>query len=152
MHRIVEQELENYLSGRVGRELASHLSSCEECRVEVAEMQTLSGLFGDLRAAEPVAVPLGFSNRVMLNVKERKSKTFWGIFAVDPGFTRKLALASLLCLAACGGYLATQPVDSVAPSDHTPEAVMASHDATAPSDDPQHMDGMLVTLASYHQQ
>jgi predicted small lipoprotein YifL len=151
MHRIVEEELEDYLSGRGGRELTSHLTNCEQCRGEVAEMQTLSGLFGDLRAVEAVAVPLGFSNRLMLNINDRKSKSFLSIFAVDPGFTRKLALASLLCLAACGGYLATQPVDSVAPSDHTPEAVMASHDVSAPSDDPQHMDGMLVTLASYHQ-
>jgi len=152
MHRIVEEELEDYLTGRGGRELASHLSSCEECRAEVVEMQTLSGLFGNLRVAEPLGVPLGFSHRLMLNIKERKSKSFWSNFAIDPGFTRKLALASLLCLAACGGYLATQPVDSVAPSDHTPEAVMASHDASAASNDPQHMDGMLVTLASYHQQ
>ena len=151
MHRIVEQELEDYLSGHAGREFTAHLAACEDCRTEVAEFQKLSGYLGELRTAEPLQVPLGFSNRLMRTIESQKPRSFWTIFTVDPGFTRKLALASLLCLAACGGYLATQPVDSVALTDHTPEAVMASHDISAPANDPQHMNGMLVTLASYRQ-
>ncbi len=151
MHEIIVEKLEDYLSGRGGREVGSHLSGCESCRAEVAELAAVSEYLSELRTSEPVSVPLGFSNRVMMGIRDQKPKGFWSIFAMNPAFTRKLALASLLCLAACGVYLATQPIDAAAQADHTPEAVLASHDATAPSSDPQHMDGMLVTLASYNQ-
>ena len=86
----------------------------------------------------------------MRNVAERKASSIWGVFTIDPGFARKLAFGSLLGLAAFGGYLFTATEDSMAQADHSPEAVMASHDTNSP-DQQQHMDGMLLTLATYRQ-
>ncbi len=151
MHEIVQEGLEDYLSGRASREFEAHLGTCVNCRAEVAELSAVSGFLGELRPVDPITVPLGFSNRLMRTIDGQKSKGFWSIFALDPGFTRKLALASLLGLVLFGSYLATEQGDAMAPSDHTPEAVMAGHDVSNASDDAQHINGMAITLASYHQ-
>jgi len=118
-------------------------------------MKQVSSLLSSLRAdsggfagAEP---PTGFSSRLLREIEERRSRSIWSVFTVDPGFIRKLAVASLLGLMAFGGYLATQPDDGALLARHTPEAVMASHDPAAAPDDPQHMNGMLMTLATYRQ-
>jgi hypothetical protein len=135
----------------VNREFDSHLAQCAPCREEVEGMKQVSSLLASLRADSELAPPLGFSSRLLKNIEDRRSRSIWSLFTLDPGFIRKLAVASLLGLAAFGSYLATQPDDSLALARHTPEAVMASHDPTAAPDDPQHMNGMLMTLATYHE-
>ena len=87
----------------------------------------------------------------MRNIQERRRRSFWGILTADPAFTQKLALASILSLAVLGGYFATQGGDAIAKAEHTPEAVMASHDTSPAASEQQHIDGMLMTLATYHQ-
>jgi len=151
MHKIIEQGLEDHLAGAVDREFDTHLAQCSPCREEVEGMKQVSSLLASLRADSEMAPPLGFSSRLMRSIEERQSRSIWSVFTVDPGFIRKLALASLLGLAAFGSYLATQQDDALAATRHTPEAVMASHDPSAAPDDPQHMNGMLMTLATYHQ-
>jgi hypothetical protein len=150
MHDIVEREFEDHLVGMASREFTAHLAVCGECREEVEGMTQVSSLLGSLRSDAPMDPTLGFSSRVLRNVAERKNRSVWGLFAVDPAFTRRLALASLLGLAVFSGYLATQD-DGAVPARHTPEAVMASHDPSLPPDNPDHMNGMLMTLATYHQ-
>ena len=130
MHNIVEIGLEDHLSGAVNREFDSHLAQCAPCRREVEGMKQVSSLLSSLRAdsggfagAEP---PTGFSSRLLREIEERRSRSIWSVFTVDPDD---------------GALLAR----------HTPEAVMASHDPAAAPDDPQHMNGMLMTLATYRQ-
>ena len=151
MHDIIEKRLEDYLAGVVNREVDSHLAECSRCRQEVAGMEQVSGMLASLRSESEPAVPLGFSARVLRGLEARQSRSIWSLFTIDPGFIRKLAMASLLGLAAFGSYLASQQDDTLALARHTPEAVMASHDPAAAPDDPQHMNGMLMTLATYHQ-
>jgi hypothetical protein len=151
MHDIVEKGLEDHLAGSVNRDFDSHLAQCAPCREEVDGMKRVSGFLALLRADSELAPPLGFSSRLLKNVRERRERSVWSIFTLDPGFIRKLAVASLLGLAAFGSYLASQPDESLALIRHTPEAVMASHDPSAAPDDPQHMNGMLMTLATYHE-
>ena len=150
MHRIIENGLEDYLDGRSDQAFDAHLGDCAECRKQVAEMREVSGMLGSLRTAVAMEPPLGFQARVLREVAGQKAGSLWGVFRIDPGFARKLAFGSLLGLGVMGGYLFTGTADSMAQADHTPEAVMASHDAAA-IDQQQHLNGMLVTLASYHQ-
>ncbi len=147
MHDVIEKGLEEYLGGSVNREMETHLAQCERCRSEVEEIRQLSSLLGTYLAEAPMEPALGFSQRVMRRVAEDKGRSLWSVLSVDPGFARKLVLASLLSLAALGGYLATQPLEG---ENHTPESVLASHDVYS-TDQQQHLDGMLVTLATYHQ-
>ena len=151
MHRVIENGLEDYLDGRADGAFESHLRDCSPCRAKVAQLEGVSALLIGFRTAEPPSPPLGFQARVLRSVvSEQKPGRVWDLFRIDPGFARKLAFGSLLGLAAFGGYLFTGVDDSMAQADHTPEAVMASHDS-AGADQQQHLDGMLVTLATYHQ-
>jgi hypothetical protein len=151
MHNVVEKGLEDHLAGSVNREFDSHLAQCAPCREEVEGMMQVSGLLAALRADNEVAPPLGFSSRLLGSIQDRRRRSIWSVFTIDPSFIRKLAVASLLILAAFGSYLASQPEDPLALIRHTPEAVMASHDPAAAPDDPQHMNGMLMTLATYQE-
>lgn len=151
MHDVIERGVEDYLAGMANREFESHLAQCARCREELGGIQRVSGLLSVLRSEDAPAPPLGFTARTMGLIAEEKSRSFWSAFAIDPAFTRKIAFASLLSLAILGSYLASKGTDNMAQADHTPEAVMASHDVSLPSDDPQKMDGMFLTLATYHQ-
>ncbi len=151
MHDIIERGLEDYLDGSPSREFESHLAECAECLEQAERMRRLNAGFRSLRVDSAVGPPLGFSARVMRGLQEQQSRSFWNVFRIDASLVRKAAVVSLLGLAAFGSYLATAPGDSMAAADHTPEAVIASHDVTA-ADPQQHINGMLVTLANYHQQ
>jgi hypothetical protein len=87
----------------------------------------------------------------MRGIQQQQSRSFWNVFRIDPSLVQKAAFASLLGLAVFVSYLATSPGDSMAAGDHTPEAVIASHDVSS-ADRQQHINGMLVTLANYRQQ
>lgn len=146
MHSIVESGLEDYLGGSGSREFHVHLAQCKSCRQTVDAMRTMSGLISALRVDGEVPQPLGFSSRVLLNVREQKGRGFWSLFTSDTGFTRRLAFASLLSLAVVGGYFASLPTG--APAENTPEAVMAHHESGQDADSPSSAN-MLLTLASY---
>ena len=149
MHSVIESGLEDYLAGGGSGEFHAHLASCANCRETVEEFRKLSGMLSSLRVEPPASAPLGFSSRVVQNVREQRSRSLWSLLVMDSGFTRKLALASLLALGMLGSYLATGN-DALNQPSHTPEAAMASHDIYSPDAD-QHRDGMLVTLATYRQ-
>ena len=148
MHEITESGLESYLSGAASNEFHVHLARCRPCREAVEEIRAVSATLGVLRPDLnpddiPVAVPLGFSFRVLASVRQTKSRSLWSIFARDTAFTRRLAFASLLTLAIFGGYFASTPESR--PDENTPEAVMAHHDTAHDADSAN----MLLTLASY---
>ncbi len=149
MHREIQIGLEDYLDGRADRSFQNHLAGCAGCREEVSRMQSVSGTLAGLKSSDVIEPSLGFHARVMRQVVEKQGSSFWGALSLDPGFARKLAFGSLLGLATLGAYLFTGVEDPMALVDHTPEAVMASHDSSV--DQQQHLNGMLVTLANYHQ-
>jgi hypothetical protein len=150
MHDLITRGLEDYLSGSAGREFDSHLAQCADCREEVEGIRRVTGLLSALRSEEVFVPSIGFSARLVRSVRQEEGRSFWRVFSVDPGFARKLVFGSLLSLAILGSYLATQPEDTMAQADHTPEAVLSSHDPSTLSQQ-QHTDGMLMTLADYHQ-
>jgi hypothetical protein len=151
MHDVIERGVEDYLAGTASREFESHLAQCTRCREELDGIRHVSGLLSALRSEEAPEPPLGFAARLVGSIADQKRRSIWSAFAIESAFTRKIAFASLLSLAILGSYLASQSSDNMAPGDHTPEAVMASHDVSLPSDDPQKVDGMFLTLATYHQ-
>ena len=50
MHDAAINELERHLSGNASSAFYAHLAVCEECRVEVGEMENLSAMFREFRA------------------------------------------------------------------------------------------------------
>ena len=91
MHAVVMESLEEYLSGTLTpaalRAVEAHLSSCEQCRQEVAGMQEVSECFDVFRVAEPVVPPPAFYAKVMREVGQRQAvPSFAGFFALDFAF------------------------------------------------------------------
>ena len=154
MHAGMMDNLEEYLAGTLEpaqfREIESHLSSCRACREEVRCMREVSGLFAALRRdeADTWNVAPGFSARVMEKLEQRKAiPAFAGFFALNLGFARRLAFASLLMLAVVGGYLVTH--ESGSPTGPSPEAILAQQNAPGFGSNAEN--NMLVTLTAYEQ-
>jgi hypothetical protein len=145
MHQVIVDGLEDYLSGNPGRDFRTHLAACEDCKREVLKFAELSEsfrVFEPMAAAEPLA---GFATRVMSRVAEQQTASLWSIFSLEPAFIRQIAFASLLLLAALGGFLVSQ--DNALPISG-PERLMVSESVEegAPA---AHRDRMLVRLTSY---
>ncbi|HWE51216.1 MAG TPA: hypothetical protein VG273_15595, partial [Bryobacteraceae bacterium] len=111
MHDAAIEELERHLSGNASSAFYAHLAVCEECRVEVGEMENLSAMFrefrADMRSAEQAAPEprLGFYNRVAGVIVEHQRTDFLGLFAPGAAFFRRVAFGSLILLAGLGSYL-----------------------------------------------
>jgi len=155
MHAVVMDSLEEYLSGTLLpaqlREIEAHLNICEMCRQEVAGMQEVSQWFGALKSdpelAEELTPAPGFYAKVMREVGNRQTvPSFAGLFALNFAFGRRLALASLLTLAALGSFLVSYESDI--PSGPSPEAVMAQQDSPA-YENARAQENMLATLTAY---
>jgi len=151
MHRIIEDGLEDYLAGNSRRDFDAHLELCVPCRLEIAEFESLSIIFRETLAADPVLAEEpapGFYARLSQSLENRKVGSIWNFFSIDASFGRRVAFGSLMTLALVGGYLISRESD-IAPDLRGPEAIMASHDMTAPHDATVERDRMMVTLASY---
>jgi anti-sigma factor RsiW len=151
MHALVMDSLEEYLSGTLKpaalRDIEAHLSGCEICRREVADMQQVSQWFGAFKMAEELAPAPGFYARVMRQVGHRQAvPSFVGFFALDFAFGRRLVFASLLTLAALGSYLVSH--ESEYPTGLSPETVMAQQDSPA-YESARAQDNMLATMTTY---
>jgi anti-sigma factor RsiW len=145
------ESLEEYLSGTLKpaalRELDAHLSSCEPCRREMAGMQQVSQWLGALKVEEELVPAPGFYARVMRQVGNRQAvPSFAGFFALDFAFGRRLVFASLVTLAALGGYLVSH--ESEYPTGLSPEAVMAQQDSPA-YESAKAQENMLATMTTY---
>ena len=151
MHAVVMESLEEYLSGTLKpaalRDIEAHLNSCETCRREVAGMRQVSQWFGAFKGEEELAPAPGFYARVMRQVGHRQAvPSFAGFFALDFAFGRRLVFASLLTLAALGGFLVTY--ESEYPTGLSPEAVMAQQDSPA-YESAEARENMLATMTTY---
>jgi anti-sigma factor RsiW len=150
MHAVVMESLEEYLSGTlepaVERRIETHLSACEACRKDVADMREVGLLFGSLQCAEVVEAPPGFYARVMARANAQKAASFSNIFALDFAFGRRLAFGSLVTLAVLGSFLIVR--ESRSPVGPSPETVMAE-EYSAAFDSAPAQDNMLLTLTAY---
>jgi predicted anti-sigma-YlaC factor YlaD len=148
MHSVIEDGLEDFLAGNVGRErvrIEAHLKECAQCRVEVEAMKEMSALFTTLRSAEPPVPSPGFYARVANRIEQDRPVPFWaGI--LEPVFGKRMALASLLVLATLGTVLVSREAGEYA-TGPSPEMIMAvERDSPAAID----RDQMLYTLASHN--
>jgi hypothetical protein len=152
MHDVIENGLEDYLGGQVRRDFQAHLDQCAECRAEVRQFEDLSSCLKDLRVAEPVQPEPGFYFRLSQNIEAQRRLSIWSIFSLDAVFGRRVAFASLMTLALVGSFLVSRESGFETPNLNSPEAVLASHDVSAPHDSSADRDRMLFALASYDQQ
>jgi predicted anti-sigma-YlaC factor YlaD len=151
MHAVVMESIEEYLSGAlepaVQRRIEAHLSACESCRGELANIQDVSSLFGCLRSQEAVEPPPGFYARVMARAGAQKAaSSFANLFAMNFAFGRRLAFGSLLTLAVLGSFLVVR--ESNSPVGPSPASVMAE-EYSAAFDSAPAQDNMLLTLTAY---
>jgi len=140
--------LEEFLAGtlkpEVQRDVEAHLTSCGQCREELAAMQEISLCFRALEAPEELQPSPGFYAQVRRQVGDRQAvPSFAGFFALDFAFGRRLVFASLITLAVLGSYLVSTETDY--PTGLSPAAVMAQQDAPA-FDTARAQDNMLVTM------
>ena len=152
MHTVVLDSLEEYLSGALTpterQTIEGHLSTCQECREEIREMQDVSQLFVSLRADEVTEPSPGFFAAIMRQVAVRPAPSFASLFSLDFAFGRRVVFASLLTLAVLGSYLVTREVQ--VPAGLSPDAVMAEQNQPEFDSAPAH-NNMLVTLTAYEQ-
>ena len=152
MHKIVIQDLEKYLEGRTTPAVREHLASCAGCRQEAETLADVSSAIRFLRPAEhDVMEPRGgFYGRVAMGIVEQERASGWGMFGPGVAFFRKVAFASLLMLAALGGYLLTSQKEF---SVNDAVAIMAHNGVDAGETNSAkpatHRDRILLTLADW---
>jgi hypothetical protein len=156
MHDAAIDELERHLSGNASSAFYAHLAVCEECRVEVGEMENLSAMFREFRAdMQNTSAPeprLGFYNRVAGEIIQHERTDFRGLFAPGAAFFRRVAFASLLLLAGLGSYLVSHESSFAPVAGTDPATIMASHDPSVEHAGGSDRDRLLVTLATYSEQ
>lgn len=143
MHQPVRDSLEDYLNRRGDREMpsemAAHLTQCQPCARELAELENQSSLLRTLRTqCEP---PPGFYARVMDRIDRQVDNSIWAVL-LRPNFGRRIAIASAAMAVLLGSYLITSEHRATTP---------ASREISQESTLPQQRDAVLVNLASYQQ-
>jgi hypothetical protein len=95
MHRIIEDHLEDVLSGALpaGHQVSVHLKECGECRTETNAMRAQSQLLRAFKTPE-VEPRAGFYARVLERIEFQRPVSIWALFT-DSIFGRRLAMASL---------------------------------------------------------
>lgn len=149
MHEIIQDGLEDYLSGVVRRDFQAHLDQCEECRREVSEFSGVSALFSAFKEVEAPQPEPGFYYRLSQNLEASKSASPWGIFSLSGAFGRRVAFASLVTLGILGGFLISREADFGADTPAAPDAIIAAHDGTSQHEPATDRDRMMYTLATY---
>jgi len=153
MHRIIQEGLEDYLSGRVRRNFELHLEQCVPCRTELEQIGSVSSMFRESFAPAAELKPsANFYARLSSTIENRKPVSPWAFFSIDAVFGRRVAFASLMALAVAGGFLISHESDAAVDL-QGPEAIIAQQDPAAqdaaPQDATVNRDRMMVTLASY---
>jgi len=154
MHRIIQEGLEDYLTGRVRRDFELHLEQCVPCRAELEEIGSVSQVFHEAFDAPPAEFEpsAGFYARLSSTIETRKPVSPWTFFSIDAVFGRRVAFASLMALAVAGGFLISHESDATVDL-QGPEAIIAQQDPAAldpaSQDATVNRDRMMVTLASY---
>lgn len=150
-HKILVDQLENYLAGDGSPEFHDHLAVCAECRDEIASMQDLSQVVASAFQAEPeipVIIPANFYQNLSLQIVDQQRSRAWGLFSPGIFFFRRVAFASLLLLAGLGSYLVTRETQQGGADAAT---IMAQHDVSETHPESADRNRLLVTLASYRE-
>jgi anti-sigma factor RsiW len=154
MHPVIENGLEEYLSGTMGArsrdQFDAHLTACPRCREAVQGMKEISALFESVRPVDDAPVPADrFYARVVERIEGEERGSIW-LALLQPAFARRVAFASLLLLASLGGFLVSREVEDVATVAPTPEMILAvDHDDIQVPEVVPTRDKMLVTLVNY---
>jgi len=156
MHSLIQERLEDLLTGvtpgGASGEVGRHLETCEECRAEVAMLQSHSALLQTLRVADELEVRAGFYARVLNRIESQKPAGGWLSLLQSP-FAFRIALASLVLTLMMGTFLLTN-------EDQTPD-VAQQQEMQVPREDQvaiieagqqRDPDSVLVSLASYQEQ
>jgi hypothetical protein len=152
MHRLIEDNLEEYLAGEVrGRrleELRQHLEACAGCREQVTLFEAGSQLLRSLRPGDVVDPQPGFYGRVRGRVETQINSSVWAVF-FEPMFARRLVYSSLALV-----VLLTAAALTTGPNEYegaTPEMYIAEQEfpPTLGHDQLLDRDIVLTTLASY---
>lgn len=106
MHRIIEDHLEDVLSGALpaGHQVSVHLKECGECREETAAMRAHSQLLRAFKTPADLEPRAGFYARVLERIEFQRPVSIWALFT-DSIFGRRLATASLAAAMLMGLYM-----------------------------------------------
>ena len=148
MHRLIQDHLEEVLretdGERVSHPVAAHLSSCEECREEVAAMRLHAAMLRALRAPQSTsslndenAPRPGFYARVMERIEAQRPIDIWQLFS-ESVFGRRIAVASMALAFVFSIYLVSSERFTALPS--------------GGQDVPSDQAGVLVSLVTYQEQ
>lgn len=148
-HKILIDQLEQYLAGEASPEFHDHIAVCAECRNEITAMQDISQVVSSAFQAEPDLPGLSTANfyeNLSFAIVEQQKSRAWGLFSPGIPFFRRVAFASLLLLAGLGSYLVTRE-SSQGGTDAA--AIMAQHDVSDTHPESADRNRLLVTLVSY---
>lgn len=109
MHRLIEEHLEDILSGAglpEAHPARRHLNGCAECRSEVELYSEQSALLRSLRAPQEIEPRPGFYARVWERIEAQRPASIWDVFAASV-MGRGLAMASLALMVAMSAFLFT---------------------------------------------
>jgi predicted anti-sigma-YlaC factor YlaD len=153
MHQPIRDSLEEYLKGsdpQVPQAFHAHLAACEECASELRLLETQANMLRSLRSDSGLGPNPGFYGRVMERVEDQGRASIWSVF-LQPGFGRRLAIASATLVVLLGTYLiTTEPGDqsvAVTPVVTTAQEAGSVQDSVQQ----QRRDAVLVDLASFHE-
>ena len=153
MHQPIRENLEEYLSGMedagIVHEIEAHLASCEQCRRVMEQMRRQSELLKVLHPRTETEPAPGFYARVIDRIEALRPVSVWSIF-LEPGFSRKIAYASLALLVLMGTLaISVDRQEDLSPS--SPEVILAEELPVSPFGVDQEHDRevVLVNLATY---
>jgi len=148
MHGPIREHLEELLRTNAERpDTKAHLSSCNECTRELAEMNRQAQMLQTLRAPDDAEPAPGFYARVLQRIEERKLTSMWSVLTDTP-FGKRLAIASLALALALGTWvIGVEKEDGHLGSG--PVVAEQSVDVPIIGDQTQQRDAVLVNLAAY---
>ncbi|MEO5925567.1 MAG: hypothetical protein ABIR70_17225 [Bryobacteraceae bacterium] len=124
MHRIIEDHLEDVLSGTLpaGHQVYVHLKECGDCREFTSAMQAQNDLFHAFRTTTEAEPQAGFYARVLERIELQRPISIWALFT-ESVFGRNLATASLAVAMAMALYMVTSEQQEAPSSFATHSAV-----------------------------
>jgi hypothetical protein len=106
MHRLIEDQLEEVLSGTLpeGHPASVHLKECGDCREVTDAMRGQNELLHTFKATADAEPRAGFYARVLERIELQRPISIWALFT-ESLFGRRLATASLAAAMAMGAYM-----------------------------------------------
>ena len=152
MHQPIQDNLEDYLSGRLsGERLSAFEAQLRASAEDRAMVETCARQAKALRTLKTDVEPsAGFYARVMERIEAQRGVSLWSLF-LEPVFGKRLAFGALALFVLLSGVAFTSASDNAAVASTLPEQVLVYHEVESNSvADVQHDRGVvLATLASW---